>query len=119
MAKIRTKRQLQFSEVIRRLIANEINEYVDVNLNDDFLTIMKAEISPDFRYCKVFYRCKSCNKDRYKSILQNASNELSNVIYKRLKTRVKPELMFIFDCVVLEIERINNILKKAEDKNLK
>ena len=53
-----SKRQLQIAEEIRRLLAVELNDLTEIFVNGDFLTIMKATISKDLRYCKVFFRCK-------------------------------------------------------------
>ena len=115
-AKPKTRRQLQIGEVIRRLIAREIEEYVvDSHIDGDFLTIMHADISPDLRYCKVVYRCKVCNRDKYQKLLDGVANELSSVIYKRLKMRVRPEIRFIFDDVLLAIEEIERVVKKSRE----
>ncbi len=107
----KTKKQLQIGENIRRLIAREIGEYINIYKQDDFLTIMKADISPDLRYCKVFYRCKICNKNDFQESLNENKNKLSNLIYKYLQMRIRPEIEFIFDDTLIAIEDVKNVLK--------
>ena len=113
--KPKTKRQLQIGEVIKRLIAKEIYELVEFDVDNDFLSIMKAEISPDLRYCKVFYRCKIANKDAFQDVLNQTTNELSNIVYKRLKMRVRPEIKFIFDDTLYAIDEIQKVIERNKE----
>jgi ribosome-binding factor A len=110
--KVKTKKQLQVGENIKRLIAKEINRYINAYKEDDFLTIIKAEISKDLRYCKVFYRCKVYNKDYFEEELSHITNELSNLVYKFFKMRVRPEIRFIFDNTMIIIENIEKLEKR-------
>ena len=108
--KPKTKRQLQVGEEIRRQIARHINTLLENNIDGDFLTFMKADVSPDFRYCKVFYRCKVANKEVYQQQLDLVSNELANFVYKQIKLRIRPELRFIFDDTITAIEDIERVI---------
>ena len=105
-----SKRQLQIGEEIRRATAREIVELIDTRIDGDFLTIMKAEISKDLRYCKIFYRCKVANKEVYQQQLDLVSNELANFVYKQINLRIRPELRFIFDDTITAIEDIERVI---------
>lgn len=113
--KPKTKRQLQIGEVIKRLIAKEIYELVEFDVDNDFLSIMKAEISPDLRYCKVFYRCKIKNIEAFQKLLDGVAGEFSNLIYKRLKMRVRPEIKFIFDDTLYAIDEIQKVIERNKE----
>ena len=79
-----SKRQLQIGEEIRRATAREIVELIDTRIDGDFLTIMKAEISKDLRYCKVFFRCKIENRAFFQAKLDSITNAVENLIYKKI-----------------------------------
>jgi ribosome-binding factor A len=106
-----SKRQLQIGEEIRRILAIEINELLDFNVKNDFLTIMKAVISKDLHDCKVYYRCSIQNKDIFQAKLDSAKNDISNIVYKKLSMRIRPNLLFVFDNTIIEIEKIQRIIQ--------
>ena len=110
-----SKRQLQIGEEIRRKVAVELNDLIDFNFNNDFLTIMKAIVSKDLRYCKIYYRCKTCNKDYFQPKLDGFNNQVSNFIYKKLKMRVRPEIHFIFDETMIAIDETAIVAEKNRE----
>ena len=110
-----TMRQLQVSETIKRLIAGEVNEYINNNVEGDFITIMRAIISKDMRYCKIIYRCKIENRQIFQKLLDNISNHLSNYVYKQLMMRVRPEIHFIFDDTKKIIEEIERVVERNKE----
>lgn len=112
-----SKRQLQIGEEIRRRVAIELNDLIDFHFNNDFLTIMKAIVSKDLRYCKIYYRCNIINQSYFQNQLNHFTNQISNSIYKKLKMRVRPEIHFIFDDTIKIIEEIENIVKKNNNTN--
>ena len=110
--KSKTKRQLQIGEEIRRAAAREIVELIDTRIDGDFLTIMKAEISKDLRYCKIFYRCKVANQKHYQTQLDAIALQLTNILYKKLALRLRPEIRFVFDDTMKIIEEIERVVEK-------
>ena len=110
-----SRKQLQVGENIKRLIAKEIYELMDFKIDGDFLTIMKTEVSKDLRYCNVFFRCKIANKDAFQDVLNKTTNELSNIVYKRLKMRVRPEIKFIFDDTLYAIDEIQKVIERNKE----
>ena len=110
------QRQLQIGENIRRLVAREVNELANGEKpKNDFLTIMKAEISKDLRYCKVFYRCKTENREFFQKCLDANANELDNIIYKQLHLRIRPDLKFVFDDTMKIIEEIEEVIERNKE----
>ena len=107
-----SKRQLQIGEEIRRATAREIVELIDTRIDGDFLTIMKAEISKDLRYCKIFYRCKVANREAFQHALDGIVGELTNILYKKLALRLRPEIRFVFDDTMKIIEEIERVVEK-------
>lgn len=106
-----SKRQLQISEEIKRHVSVWLNDIIDTKINNDFLTIMRATISKDLRYCKIYFRCKVENRERFQQILDNCVNEVANLTYKQLKLRVRPEIHFCFDEVLELIDKVEKTLK--------
>ena len=110
-----SKRQLQIGEEIRRKVAVELNDLIDFHFNNDFLTIMKAVVSKDLRYCKIYYRCKIENQKYFQEQLDGFNNQIANFVYKKLKMRIKPEIHFIFDETVIEREKIMAVVEKNNE----
>ena len=110
-----SKRQLQIGEEIRRKVAVELNDLIDFHFNNDFLTIMKAVVSKDLRYCKIYYRCKIENQKYFQEQLDGFNNQIANFVYKKLKMRVKPEIHFIFDETMIVIDEIGKVVEKNKE----
>ena len=110
-----TIRQLQIGEEIKRQIALHINSIMNTSINGDFLTLMKAEISKDLRYCKVFYRCKVKNKANYQEQLDKIVPEITNFLYKQMHLRIRPEIRFVFDDTMKIIEEIEEVIKRNKE----
>ena len=106
-----SKRQLQIGEEIKRHTSVWLNDMIDTKIDNDFLTIMRATVSKDLRYCKIYFRCSIANKDRYQQILDGYKNEIANLAYKQLKLRVRPEIRFCFDEVLELIDKVEKTLK--------
>lgn len=110
-----SKRQLQIGEEIRRKVAVELNDLIDFHFNNDFLTIMKAVVSKDLRYCKIYYRCKIENQKYFQEQLDGFNNQIANFVYKKLKMRIKPEIHFIFDETMIVIDEIGKVVEKNKE----
>ena len=110
-----SKRQLQIGEEIRRKVAVELNDLIDFHFNNDFLTIMRAVVSKDLRYCKIYYRCKIENQKYFQEQLDGFNNQIANFVYKKLKMRIKPEIHFIFDETMIVIDEIGKVVEKNKE----
>ena len=106
-----SKRQLQIGEEIKRHTSVWLNDIIDKKIDNDFLTIMQAVVSKDLRYCKIYFRCRIENRDRFQKILDGCKNEIANLAYKQLKLRVRPEIRFCFDEVLELIDKVEKTLK--------
>ena len=106
-----SKRQLQIGEEIKRHASVWLNDMIDTKIDNDFLTIMRATVSKDLRYCKIYFRCKIENREKFQQILDNYVNEIANLAYKQLKLRVRPEIRFCFDEVLELIDKVEKTLK--------
>lgn len=111
MASTLSKRQLQIGEEIKRHVSVWLNDMIDTKIDNDFLTIMRATVSKDLRYCKIYYRCKIENRKKFQQILDGCVNKIANLTYKQLKLRVRPEIRFCFDEVLELIDKIEKTLK--------
>lgn len=106
-----SKRQLQIGEEIKRHTFVWLNDMIDTKIDNDFLTIMRATVSKDLRYCKIYFRCNIENRERFQCILDGCVNEIANLAYKQLKLRVRPEIRFCFDEVLELIDKVEKTLK--------
>lgn len=111
MVYTQSKRQLQIGEEIKRHTSVWLNDMIDAKIDNDFLTIMRATVSKDLKYCKIYYRCKIANKDNFQHILDGCVNKIANLTYKQLKLRVRPEIRFCFDEVLELLDKVEKTLK--------
>ena len=91
-------RTLRVADQIQRELADLLHhEIKDPRINH--VTVTAVEVSRDYAYAKVFYTTlgEQDNKALAQNGLQNASGFLRTGISKRIKLRVVPQLIFIYD----------------------
>ncbi len=113
--KEKSKRQLQVAEEIRRFVATNIDDYIDTHINNDFLTIMKADISKDLGHCKIFFRCKDENRNAYEEYLRACSGEISRAVSNHLRIYARPDVVFVFDDTHILLDEINKVVSRYQD----
>lgn len=114
-------RTQRVEEEMKREIASIIKD----NIKDPrvgFVTVTGVEVTPDFRYAKVFVSVYG-DDDAIKIAmegLEKASGYIRKEVSQRVKLRNSPELSFRFDESIRHGAKIAEILAKMhieEDKN--
>jgi ribosome-binding factor A len=102
-------------------LVNEINGLLRRNVRDDrlkFVSVTKVELSPDYAYAKVFWDTFDSSKrgDAKKAIEQSAGY-LRSELAKLLEVRHVPSLSFEYDNQFEEANKIDKLLKDANQSS--
>ncbi len=89
-------------------------------LNDNgLLTLTGAELSGDDKQLTVFYSVLGTPKEleRKARVLAANAREVRTILFKRLRLRAVPEILFKFDETPQKAAHIESLLKKIHDEN--
>ena len=116
--KAQSQRQLQAGEQIKRLVAEHFSREGFSTILGSYITILKADISPDMKNCKIFIDIFG-KKENSAEILQKLNSIAPNFRHelgKKLAMRNTPELVFVLDETSQHALDIEDLLNK-EAKN--
>ena len=99
------------SEALRALSIIIKDKMNDVRLQNEFITLTYAKVSPDFRYCKVGFTVLNGNKNYIQRILQSSEGYIKKELLSMVKFPFAPKIDFIPDLGEDNSERVNEILK--------
>jgi len=104
------RRERLSSEIVR-----EVSDILRRDLKDPrlgFVSITKAQISPDFRYAKIFVSVFGNDKKKKLSMagLRHATGFFQKELGRRIRTRVFPEISFILDESIDKAFKITKII---------
>ncbi|MDF1662482.1 MAG: 30S ribosome-binding factor RbfA [Planctomycetota bacterium] len=76
-----------------------------------FMTVTKVDLTPDFRYCKIYVSVLGTPGEQSKTMhmLADARGLIQRKVAKSLSTRVTPELTFIHDQSIEKSIRLDSI----------
>lgn len=102
------------SEDIKREIIAVIRELKDPRVMDKMLTVVRAEVSSDASYAKVYISAMEGLETAKEAVkgLKSATGFIRREVGKRLHLRKTPELNFVADD---SIEHGMNIVKMMDD----
>ncbi|HHW08047.1 MAG TPA: 30S ribosome-binding factor RbfA [Clostridia bacterium] len=110
-------RTQRVTEEMKREIAAIIKE----ELKDPrvgFVTVTGVEITPDYRYAKVFVSVYGSDEEVNQALegLEKASGFIRKEVGRRIKLRYTPELSFRFDESIRHGAKIAEILADMQEK---
>jgi len=108
-----TRRTDQVGEAIREEIANLIAQ----GLKDPrigFVTITRAEVTPDLRQARIFFGVLGDDKQKDKTLagLRQAAGFLRRELGKRVRLRYVPDLIFQYDVGIEATDRVARLLEE-------
>ncbi len=109
-----SQRQLRVGQEIRKIIAGEIEHDEVRNLEniDTMVTIIDANVSPDLKYCTVFFITSNPELDEeVREGLQLAANHFRKVVGRKTELRYVPEIIFKVDHSFAEVDKIEKLLR--------
>ena len=109
-----SQRQLRIAQEIRKIIAGalEKGEVRNALILDNLVTITDVDISPDLKYCTVYFM--TLNGKNLGQIEDDLNAEvwgMKKLIASKLKLRYTPDLNFRMDTSFAEVDRIEKLLR--------
>lgn len=109
-------------EKVASAIHKEVSSIVHDELKDPrlgFITITRVELTPDLRYCKIFFSVLGKAEDylKTKKALDSALGYIRRLIAQRIQLRFTPELSFYEDKggeYSVRIQEVLNEIKELE-----
>ena len=99
-------------EQISYIISNKVK-----NKDINFVTITDVKVSSDLGFAKVYFTVLDNSKiDTTLKALKEASGFIRHELRDRIDIRQIPELTFIYDESIEEAKKIEEIIKKINDK---
>ena len=109
-----SQRQLRISREIKKIIAGAL-ERGDVRnplLMESLITITDVDISPDLKYCTIYFMTlNGQNLGQIEDDLNAESWGMKKIIASKLKLRYTPDLNFRMDESFAEVDRIEKLLR--------
>ena len=112
MANVRKERaSAEVLKALSYIIQNKLN---NPRLKGEFITLTYANVSADFRHCKVGFSVLSGNKHKVQEILQKSEGYIKKELLSIVKLPFAPALEFIIDIGEDNSERVNELLSKLD-----
>lgn len=102
---------------IQRCLATIIPSKMNDPRINDFVSIASVSVTPDFKFCKVKISLIERDFPKAKeiiSVLQKSEGYIKNELKKLVKMPQVPAITFEFDKSIMNVIRIDEILKNLE-----
>ena len=106
------------NEDISRELTYILREVKDPRVENNFVSVIKTETTPDLKYCKVYYSHMSGIDKEVKAGLYSAMGFIKKELSARINLRNTPEITFIKDAGLAHGARISELLKEIESENM-
>ena len=102
------------AEEFREILAEEIGRLKDPRVG--FITVTRVEVPPDLRRATIYYTVLGEDRDhrRTKAGLRSATAHLRSVLGRQVRLKFTPELEFLEDVGLSQVERVAELLRKIE-----
>jgi len=114
---MKSQKQLQVAEQIKRNIAEILAEDNILSTPGIFLTVTKADVSPDIKNAKIYINIfGNSDKEKLFTRIKGLAPYFRGQLSKKVNIRHTPELTFILDNTGHEASKIAKLISK-EKKN--
>lgn len=105
-------RQNKINSAVETEMAEILREIKDPRVADAFVTVTAARVTPDLKYCKLYYSTLSGDKKEVGAGLRSASGFIRSRLAERLNLRITPELTFEADGSIEHGAHIADVLRQ-------
>ncbi|MBR5154559.1 MAG: 30S ribosome-binding factor RbfA [Alphaproteobacteria bacterium] len=115
-----SQRQLRISKEIQKIIAAALERGTVRNplILDYMVTITSVDISPDLKYCTVYFTTlNGQNLGQIEDDLNAETWGMKKLIASKLKLRYTPDINFRMDETLEEVDRIEKLLRDPKVAN--
>src|SRR5437763_1344636 len=96
------------SEVLREVVAEELERVADADDRIGLLTVTAVQVEPDLRHAKVLLASLS---DEAKEALEEQRVHFQRAIAKQMRIKRTPQLSFAVDPAIVSGNRIEDLLR--------
>ena len=107
-------RRDRINEEMRKELMNIMRNVKDPRVQDAFLSVTAAEVTPDLKYAKIYYSFLSGDEKEVQQGLKAASGYIRRELARTLNLRITPELSFHRDSSIAYGAHIASILNHLE-----
>lgn len=102
------------AEIIKALSIILREKINDPRISGEFITLTYANVSADFRHCKVGFSSLTGNKQKIQKLLTSCEGYIKRELLNMVKLPYAPELEFIVDVGEENSEKVNKILSQLD-----
>ena len=104
-------RRGRINDAVAKELAIALGNVREPKVNNNFVSITRAEVAPDLKYATIYFSCIGDSKESLEG-LKKCTGMLRHHLAKTLNLRVTPELNFVKDG---SIEHGAHIARKLEE----
>jgi len=111
---VTASRPERVAEEFREILAEEIGRLNDARVG--FITVTRVEVPPDLRRATIYYTVLGEDRDhrRTQAGLRSATAHLRSVLGRQVRLKFTPELEFLEDVGLSQVERVAELLRRIE-----
>jgi ribosome-binding factor A len=110
----RYSRMLRVNEVVREVLADELERLSDPRLG--MVTITGVEVAADLRQATVYYAALGREGDDTHDALQAAAPHLRSVLGRQVRLKYLPRLEFRPDPAIAQGQRVEEIIRHLHEE---
>lgn len=112
-----TDRMIRINSVVKEEIGY-ILQHDMKNTNLGFTTVLRAEVSRDLNYGKIFVSILGSDEEKKRIIdtLNHSVGYIQKLLSSRVRLRYTPKLVFIYDDVIEHSMHIQDVLKQIHEQ---
>lgn len=109
-----SRRTEKVSSTLQQIVGDYLNQLELPALT----TVSKAEVTPDLKWCKVWFTVMGGKEHQNKVLeeLQENLYDIQGAINRKLKMKIVPRVKFVIDHGEEYAAHINELLKKAHEE---
>ena len=107
-------RRGRINDEVQKELAMILREVKDPRLQNAFISITAAEVTPDLKFAKIYYSAMQGDKKEVSKGLQSSSGYIRRQLAQRLNLRMTPELTFCEDHSIAHGAHISKLLGSIE-----
>ena len=114
MAKHRTGR---VNDEVLKEVAAALREVKDPRVSSAFVSVTGAEVTPDFKFAKIYYSSLRGDKKELAKGLASSAGFIRRHLAQSINLRVTPQLTFVEDQSISHGAHISELLHRIESES--
>ncbi len=107
-------RRSRVNEEVQKEMVNILRTVKDPRIQDAFVSITAADVTPDLKYAKIYYSALQGDEKELQAGFKAAAGYIRRELAHTLNLRITPELTFVKDTSITYGAHISSILSNLE-----